>query len=85
MRHAVIIHYPECDAEDEVAVFTTTATRSELLNALERAKESFHELHIHDRIDCAYWVCKKAAELVGGMWGFVAGDTVTIDIEEPEG
>ena len=61
------------------------ATRAELLNALKRAKESFHELHIHDRIDCAYWVCKKAAELVGGMWGFVAGDTVTIDIEEPEG
>ena len=85
MRHAVIIHYPECDTEDEVAVFTTTATRAELLNALKRAKESFHELHIHDRIDCAYWVCKKAAELVGGTWGFVATDTVTIDIEEPEG
>lgn len=32
-----------------------------------------------------YWVCRKAAELVGGTWGFVAGDTVTIDIEEPEG
>lgn len=85
MRHAVIIHYPECDTEDEVAVFTTTATRSELLNALERAKEDFYGMHIHDRIDCAYWVCRKAAELVGGTWGFVATDTVTIDIEEPEG
>ena len=35
MKHAVIIHYPECDTEDEVAVFTTTAARTELLNALE--------------------------------------------------
>ena len=41
MRHAVIIHYPECDTEDEVAVFTTTATRVELLDALKRAKEDF--------------------------------------------
>ena len=85
MRHAVIIHYPECDTEDEVAVFTTTATRAELLNALKRAKEDCRAQHFNDRLDCAYWVCKKAAELVGGMWGFVAGDTVTIDIEEPEG
>ena len=85
MRHAVIIHYPECDTEDEVAVFTTTATRSELLNALKRAKEDFYGMHIYDRLERAYWVCKKAAELVGGMWGFVATDTVTIDIEEPEG
>ena len=85
MRHAVIIHYPECDTEDEVAVFTTTATRTELLNALMRAKEAFHGRHIHDRIDCAYWVCREASAMVGGTWGFVAGDTVTIDIEEPEG
>ena len=85
MRYAVIIHYPECDTEDEVAVFTTTATRSEMLNALKRAKEDFYGMHIHDRFDRAYWVCKTAAELVGGMWGFVATDTVTIDIEEPEG
>lgn len=85
MRHAVIIHYPECDAEDEVAVFTTTATRSEMLNALERAKEVCRKPYISDRFDRAYWVCKKAAELVGGTWGFVATDTVTIDIEEPEG
>ena len=85
MRHAVIIHYPECDTGDEVAVFTTTATRAELLNALKRAKESFHELHIHDRLDCAYWVCREATMMIGGSWEFVASDTVTIDIEEPEG
>ena len=85
MRHAVIIHYPECDTEDEVAVFTTMATRSEMLNTLERAKEVCRKPDISDRFDRAYWVCKKAAELVGGTWGFVATDTVTIDIEEPEG
>ena len=85
MRYVVVIHYPECDIKDEAAVFTTAATRSELLNALERAKEDFYGMHIHDRIDCAYWVCRKAAELVGETWGFVATDTVTIDIEEPEG
>ncbi len=85
MRHAVIIHYPECDTEDEVAVFTTTATRSELLNALERAKEVYRKPYISDRFDRAYWTCKMAAKLVNGTWGFVATDTVMIDIEEPEG
>ena len=85
MRHAVIIHYPESDTEDEVAVFTTTATRSELLDVLKRAKEGCREQHFNDRLDCAYWVCREAAVMIGGTWGFVAGDTVTIDIEEPEG
>lgn len=85
MRHAVIIHYPECDTEDEVAVFTTMATRSELLNALERAKENCREQHFNDRLDCAYWVCREATMMIGGSWEFVASDTVTIDIEEPEG
>ena len=85
MRHAVIIHYPECDIEDEVAVFTTTATRSELLNALECAKEAFREKRFCDRFDRAYWTCKMAAKLVNGTWRVVATDTVMIDIEEPEG
>lgn len=85
MRHAVIIHYPECDTEDEVAVFTTTATRSELLNALKRAKELFYGRHIYDRIDCAYWVCEEAAKTVDGRCEFAADDYITIDIEEPEG
>ena len=58
MRHAVIIHYPECDTEDEVAVFTTMATRAERFNALDRAKENCREQHFNDRLDCDYWVCR---------------------------
>lgn len=85
MRHAVIIHYPECDTEDEVAVFTTTATRSEMLNALECANDASHEKRFCDRFDCAYWVCEEAAKTVDGRCEFAADDYITIDIEEPEG
>lgn len=85
MRHAVIIHYPECDTEDEVAVFTTTATRSELLNALECAKEAFREKRFCDRFDRAYWVCEEVAKAVDGRCEFAADDYITIDIDEPEG
>lgn len=85
MRHAVIIHYPECDIEDEVAVFTTTATRSELLNALECAKEAFREKRFCDRFDRAYWVCEEVAKAVDGRCEFAADDYITIDIDEPEG
>ena len=85
MRYAVIIHYPECDTEDEVAVFTTTATRSELLNALECANETSHEKHFCDRFDRAYWVCEEVAKAVDGRCEFAADDYITIDIEEPEG
>ena len=85
MRHAVIIHYPECDTEDEVAVFTTTAARTELLNALECANDAFREKHFCDRFDRAYWVCEEAAKAVDGRCEFVGDDCITIDIEEPDG
>lgn len=85
MRHAVIIHYPECDTEDEVAVFTTTATRAELLNALECANEASREKRFYDRFDRAYWVCEEVAKAVDGRCEFAADDYITIDIEEPEG
>lgn len=85
MRHAVIIHYPECDIEDEVVMFTTTATRSELLNALERGKEASRGKRFYDRFDRAYWVCEEATMEVNAKFEHVGDDYITIDIEEPEG
>ena len=85
MRYAVIFHYPECDMESEVVVFTTMAPRSALSDALERAKEFYREQHFRNRFDHAYWVCKKVTELIGGTWDFVAGNYIKTDLEEPEG
>ena len=56
MRYVVVIHYPECDIKDEAAVFTTAATRSELLNALKCVKEVSCKKHFYDRFERAYWV-----------------------------
>lgn len=84
MRYVVVIHYPECDIKDEAAVFTTAATRSELLNALKCVKEVSCKKHFYDRFERAYWVCKKAAGLVDGKCVLTDDDCITVDIEEPE-
>ena len=84
MRYVVVIHYPECDIKDEAAVFTTAATRSELLNALKCVKEVSCKKHFYYRFERAYWVCKKAAGLVDGKCVLTDDDCITVDIEEPE-
>lgn len=84
MRYAVIFHYPECDMESEVVVFTTMAPRSALLDALERAKEFYRGQHFRNRFYYAYWVCQKVTELIGGTWELVAGYYINTDVEEPE-
>ena len=57
-----------------MAVFTTTATHSEMLNALECANEASREKRFCDRFDRAYWVCEEVAKAVDGRCEFVGDD-----------
>lgn len=78
MRRIVVVHYPESELGDDIAIFDTQVYPAELEQALERAK-SLAPAKL-DRLDRADWILKEARDMVHGSYVWASGIT-TLEVE----